>query len=420
MNEDVMKRDLVFEALRRALEAWVRHGNEQPLTRWLTRELDKQGVPIRLPIVDWPMCVESVLKTQSSGREWPKPWAEPITRLIQATCWFTHRNGLPVTGLNATKPKKPADWISLKSANGQPARCGDRTSENIVSTMNNSDSHGALPEWAGSKRVVGVLRPGWPAEDDLLAIDHRKPGALCDFELYGAGQSWLGPAWGSDLSNAGDSTPRPQTWFSSPTGSVAEWAYRAEQGRVTQTALILAGCSLALLSIILESRIPYHSATGMSVSLAPGVLAGPCEGSRGILLKPSRRRGSAQVLPIGLPSLPYPTERGNLVANEDMINLKQAPAGRLCWLPLLVSWDPRRHRKPVHWRALSISEQSRNVSVDRAFAARVSWGRDETYVIYRSFAKPAPCAFLGHQTTSRLLVGRFTPEGAVEPILMID
>ena len=54
MNEDAMKRDRVFGALHRALEDWVRHGNEQPLTRWLGRELDSQGVPIRLPIVDWP------------------------------------------------------------------------------------------------------------------------------------------------------------------------------------------------------------------------------------------------------------------------------------------------------------------------------------------------------------------------------
>ena len=50
MNEDTMKRDRVLDALERALEDWARHGNEQPLTRWLDRELDSQGAPIRLPI----------------------------------------------------------------------------------------------------------------------------------------------------------------------------------------------------------------------------------------------------------------------------------------------------------------------------------------------------------------------------------
>jgi hypothetical protein len=85
-----------------------------------------------------------------------------------------------------------------------------------------------------------------------------------------------------------------------------------------------------------------------------------------------------------------------------------------------VSWDSRRHRKDLHWRVLSVSEKSRNVAADRAFAARVSWGQDETFVIYYSLASPAPRAFLGHQTSARFLVGRFTKDGVVEPILKVD
>ncbi len=37
--------------------------------------------------------------------------------------------------------------------------------------------------------------------------------------------------------------------------------------------------------------------------------------------------------------------------------LRQAPSGRRCWLPLLVSWDPERHRKPLSWRVLTVSER---------------------------------------------------------------
>ena len=39
----------------------------------------------------------------------------------------------------------------------------------------------------GSKRVLDVLRPGWPARDDFLAIDHRDANRL-------AGSSCSGPA----------------------------------------------------------------------------------------------------------------------------------------------------------------------------------------------------------------------------------
>ena len=44
------KRLRALSELERALDDWTRRGNEQPLTRWLNRELDPRGVPIHLPI----------------------------------------------------------------------------------------------------------------------------------------------------------------------------------------------------------------------------------------------------------------------------------------------------------------------------------------------------------------------------------
>ena len=80
-----------------------------------------------------------------------------------------------------------------------------------------------------------------------------------------------------------------------------------------------------------------------------------------------------------------------------------------------------RHRKQAHWRIpVGLGERRETLHTDRAFAVRVSWGRDETYVVYRSLAKPAPRAFLGHQTTARFLVGLFKADGTVEPILKVD
>jgi hypothetical protein len=89
-------------------------------------------------------------------------------------------------------------------------------------------------------------------------------------------------------------------------------------------------------------------------------------------------------------------------------------------MPLLVSWDGLRHRKRLSWRVLTISRDARICPPDEAFAVRMSWGLEETYVIYRSLAPPALRAFLGHQTRARFLVGRFTVEGAVEPLVSLD
>jgi hypothetical protein len=143
------------------------------------------------------------------------------------------------------------------------------------------------------------------------------------------------------------------------------------------------------------------------------------EACRAVVLTAPKRRGSVQVLPIGLPCLDYPTDRGRFQVQGRELLLSQAPAGHRCWLPVLISWDPNRHRKSLHWRVLTVSERARPVRADRAFAARVSWGRDETYVIYRSLGSPAPRAFLGHQTRARFLLAQFTTDGEVRPILSV-
>jgi hypothetical protein len=51
---------------------------------------------------------------------------------------------------------------------------------------------------------------------------------------------------------------------------------------------------------------------------------------------------------------------------------------------------------------------------------RVSWGQRESYVIYRSFKQPSSRAFLGFRTHARFLIGLFTPDGNVTPIVTID
>ncbi len=422
MDEIGIKRLCVLDALQRAIEDWARCGNEQPLTRWLERELDSQGALFRLPISDWHRCVDRLLETRRRARAWPSRWNSPMLRLVKAALWFSRRDGVPVIDFD---PSTPKIFTGCKGSADRtdpidPSGDVERVIQSWLSRATSWNSDGTRPDWGGSKRVIEVLRPGWPVTDDFLAVDHRDTESPCRFELFGAGRSWLGPSWEPDAGRVATSAPRPRAWIEAPSGILAEWTYRAGNARVTQSALILRERSLALLSLVVEHRAAGPSVLGMRVSLPPGIAARPVENCRGVVLNPASHRGSALVLPIGLPSLPYPTERGAFVIENNSLVLNQALAGRRCWLPLLVSWNTPRHRKEVHWRLLSVSEKSRNVTSDRAFAVRVRWSRDETYVFYRSLAKPAPRAFLGHQTTARLLVGLFTRDGAVEPIFTVD
>src|SRR5208337_4819410 len=212
------------------------------------------------------------------------------------------------------------------------------------------------------------------------------------FELMGSGSSWLGPDWRLARTVAASSSPRTGSWDSS------------------SAADLIGGKALPGSLLKTEFGLPA------------GVTAEPIPGCRGLLLRTARSRPTAQVLPVALPAAPYETDRGQLCVLDDHSHLTlscMARGGR-CWLPLLVSWDPRRHRKRLSWRVLTVAQDSKVCAHDVAFAVRVSWGRDDTLVIYRSLGPPAPRSFLGHQTKARFLLGRFTSEGNVEPLLSVD
>ena len=106
------------------------------------------------------------------------------------------------------------------------------------------------------------------------------------------------------------------------------------------------------------------------------------------------KRASARVLPVALAGT-----IGELAAGPDGLVLRQPIAGRRGWLPLLVSWDAARNRKPARWRVVTVAEKSRACKPEVAFAARVWWSPADSLVIYRSLAAPASRCFLGYQTT---------------------
>jgi hypothetical protein len=205
--------------------------------------------------------------------------------------------------------------------------------------------------------------------------------------------------------------------MSNSSADLAEWTFKVGEVRVVRTALNLRGRRLALLSDQVEGRLP---AASMRMSLGESIAASSTAPTRILALREGRGRPSIRVIPLGLPCPDYPTDRGSLSTEGAAIVLSQAQVGRRCWLPLLVSWEPSRNRSPLQWRVLTVSEKSKVCAPDVAFAARIRWGRDETLVIYRSLARPALRAFLGHQTHARFLVGLFNREGLVEPIVRIE
>lgn len=413
-----------LESLAQAVRSWAETGDERRLKGWLGRELDIDGVPTRLAASEWPRCLEILAAARRQRGEWPSGCAEAITGLVQATLRFSRPDGSLAMQGNSDDGNSPVwdspEWSRWYRGTGIAKVLG------LWSGGRSRGSESApppLPTWSAPDRVLGMLRPDWTPGGDFVAIDHRDAGSPCRLELFGGGRPWLGPEWGEGVNNPGalPSRPRPARRVTGPAADLIEWTYRIGTVRITRSALLLRGKRLALLSVLVErSRTDADIAPTLRSSLPPNIGAGSLKGSRALTLARAGRRGAAQALPVALPCRSYPTDRGALRSEEGELILSQAFVGRRCWLPLLVSWDPERHRKSPDWRVLTVSEQSRPVPPDRAFAVRVSWGREETYVIYRSLGPPGRRAFLGHQTTARFLVAEFDEDGDFKAILTVE
>jgi hypothetical protein len=409
MFEAEMLDDRILSTLKESIEAWVCRGNGQPLVRWLNREIDRDGLPARLSLPRWRECLIRLAPRGRSQPSWPAECQEEIVRLISATLRFTRRDSSFATDMVEQGHALDANG-SIESAPATGRWIAGRKRA-LESTM--------LEAWSSSKRVLAILRADADAGADFAVVDHRVGSADCRFELYGAGETWLGPAWSTGAPDAAGGRPRRLLWEAAEDAILSEWSTRSGDARLTYSVALLRAHRLALLSVLAVGLEASSARFNTRIAYPRQLKAEAVPGSRAIRLVGPRASRSAVVVPLALPARPYASERGSFEEHSGSLVLEQQGDSRRLWLPLLVSWDHARHKQELFWRTLTVTEKSRIVGADRAFAARVSWGRKETYVIYKSIGPVAVRAFLGHHTRARFMIGRFTSEGAVEPILEI-
>jgi hypothetical protein len=440
---------------------WLERGTPAPLTRWLAGLLDARGVPRQLPVAAWGEVLTILDEARGARSEgWPDALDARAEALLLARLRFARAGGAAVFTSPAERPEVGLPsllhawaerlsepglttvldwWFAPRASAREGPRASPREGPRAAARQGKRRRHAPppLPAWSSPDYPLAILRADWSARGDLLAVDHRRAGATAQLELTGLGQVLLGPTWTADAVVDSDPTPdaeadaaprppraRMRLWMSNSAVDLAEWSFRAEASRVTRTALLLRGRRIALLA----DQVEHGRGTGVGqdgpaawrLDLPPGIEATPADGRIGWTLTPRRGSPQAQLLPIALPCRGLLRERGTLTLDGRAVCLHQPRTGRRTWLPLLVSWDPLRNRKAIHWRVLTVAEKSRVCPPDRAFAARISWGRDDTLLVYRSLGPPALRSFLGHQTTARFLVALFDREGTVTPIVTVE
>lgn len=399
-----------------ACAAWEDRADARPLRRWLAVELDPDGGPRRLDVGSWDDCLARLRRAERARGGWSDSVRERVGGLFAWRVHLSRPDGSPMLGPIGRDRGRGA---ALREASGLATDPAHRA---VLSRWFPSELPPGrrpvpppLPAVADDDRVLAVLRPDWHPDGDWLAVDHRALLDAARVELAGTGRPWLLGDWRSDGLGLGDvpvGPARPSSWTTNPRADAIEWTYRAGPTRVTRSAVLLRYRKVALLA---QQEDGPSASAGLRLALADGVTAAPADDLRAWTL--SRSRSTARLIPIGLPPLPYPTDRGSLAVEGREAVLRVATTGRRRWLPLVVAWG----KAPTGWRTLTVTENSRVCPTDVAFAARLAWGPGEDgLLLYRSLARPALRAVLGHQTRARFLVARFSTEGDVEPLLSLD
>ena len=196
MDEGSRNREQILGRFRRALKQWVCRQNEQPLTRWLAREMHSSGSLSRLPIADWHICRQELREARRSRPGWPAEWDDAAVKLVIATLRYSRPDGSPAGDFGergSTRPpeKVVREWLTALegSAAAEYLRRWQKSRKRDV------EFSPEVPAWDVSPGVLSVLRDQTTGGGDFVAVDHRKSGLPFRFELFGSGRSWLGPSW---------------------------------------------------------------------------------------------------------------------------------------------------------------------------------------------------------------------------------
>ncbi|HEY2413205.1 MAG TPA: hypothetical protein VGI40_13225 [Pirellulaceae bacterium] len=132
-----------------------------------------------------------------------------------------------------------------------------------------------------------------------------------------------------------------------------------------------------------------------------------------------KSRRSACVVPLAQPEWRSDFRHARFSQSENNLTIEQAAQGRRLLSPVWIDIHPRRIRRPITWRQLTVGENLTAVNRDVAVGYRIQSG-NEQWLVYRSLAPVANRSVMGHNTYGSFVCGRIKPDGHVKDILTME
>jgi hypothetical protein len=286
----------------------------------------------------------------------------------------------------------------------------------------NAASAAELPPASMNSERAGlaVLRPSWSAP--RLVVDYRRPRLRLRLERNDevclAGDCELFVALdGREL--VPKSPWEENCWITDDDVDYLELRLSLAEGVCVERHILFARSDefVFVADAVLGEKpaaIEYRASLPMAAGISVNAVA---ETRELALVKEGRHR--AAVLPLALGEWRTDRARGNLAIDSNCLCLTQAASQAAClFAPWFIDLSPKRVRRKVTWRRLTVAEDRIAQPDDVAVGYRVQAGQEQ-WLFYRSLVACGNRTLLGHNLVSEFLAARFSRKGVPETLIEI-
>lgn len=410
----------------------ARRGQEV-IERSLVAGLDDEGLAREVAPEQWlPLCASwtrSRMLMHAANQSLQADAAARYQDFVEALLRLARRDGwLALPGNEQTGAPRQRDlWLAVATFLDRRLQRTFQCVWNKPAGRRSVDTARALaaelpPASMNSERAgLAVLRPSWSAP--RLVVDYRQPRLRLRLErkddVYFAGDCELFVALdGREL------TPRSpweeNCWITDDDVDYLELRLSLAEGvRVERHILFARRDEFVFVADSVLGEKPAEIEYRASLPLAAGMSVDAAAETRELsLVKGGRRR--AVVLPLALGEWRTDRTRGEIAARSDGLCLAQAASRAAClFAPWFIDLSPRRLRRQVTWRRLTVAEDRLAQPDDVAVGYRVQIGQEQ-WLFYRSLAACGNRTLLGHNLVSEFLAARFSRKGVSETLIEIE
>lgn len=281
----------------------------------------------------------------------------------------------------------------------------------------------ALPETSTHSEwsELAVLQTEWTPRSPRLTVSFENKRIVT--ELSCGGVLFSGAMCSEILLESKPIKPLSEwevvCWHSDQDGDFLELECQLPDGLKWQKHFLLTRNDLFLLTGdaflgIGGKQFDYQMSWPLSAETRFGLAA---ETNEKFLIRKAKSVGA--IIPITMPEWKVERSTSAVSLNAEEMKLQMESNGSHAYFPVFMDLDPKRCRKPLTWRRLTVAEKLVIQGEDVACGYRIQVG-DQQWLVYRSLAEKTSRTVLGQNLSIEFYVGALEADGTCAEIISID